>query len=398
MTIKSNPSTVRIAWNDIAAEPFRIFFPAAVMAGIAGVALWPLYLWGMIGFYPGLVHARIMAFGFFGGFIFGFLGTALPRMLSSKPFRFWEVLLLALVHGAMIVAFSTGSGAVGDILFLLLIAGFLGCVLLRLPQRKDLPPPGFVLVGLALACAAMGAVISVIQNFSELNAGWITFQKLLSYQGFVLLPILGIGPFIFPRLLGRPNPPEFPESPRPHEGWVRAALLALATGLVVLLSFVVEALAWHRTGHAIRFLIISIYVLVQMPLHPPKPFNALGGSIPVALACVLAGFLGIAFFPFYRVALLHLTLMGGFAVVTFVVATRVVFGHGGHVGRLSGRNRWLALAAGLIWLGMATRISGDLWPKLMASHYSYGAFLWIAGVLLWSAYVLPKVLTVESEK
>jgi hypothetical protein len=49
------------------------------------------------------------------------------------------------------------------------------------------------------------------------------------------------------------------------------------------------------------------------------------------------------------------------------------------------------IAAGLMLFAMATRVSGDIWPKVMASHYVYGAILWIAGVILWSIYVLPKV-------
>ena len=102
-------------------------------------------------------------------------------------------------------------------------------------------------------------------------------------------------------------------------------------------------------------------------------------------------------FPAYRVSLLHLTLVGGFAVITFVVATRVVFGHSGNLALVKGRNRWLLVAVGLMWFGMATRISGDFWPKILASHYTYGAIAWIAGVLLWAFHVLPKVLVTESE-
>ena len=105
----------------------------------------------------------------------------------------------------------------------------------------------------------------------------------------------------------------------------------------------------------------------------------------------------IAAFPAFRVSLLHLTLIGGFAVITFTVATRVVFGHSGNLEKLKSRNGWLLVAVGLMLFGMATRISGDLWPKIMAYHYIYGAVLWIAGVLLWSSCVLPKVLRVETE-
>ena len=47
---------------------------------------------------------------------------------------------------------------------------------------------------------------------------------------------------------------------------------------------------------------------------------------------------------------------------------------------------------------MATRISGDFWPKILASHYTYGALFWIAGALVWAGKVLPKVLVVEEEQ
>ena len=67
----SRPSGVNLSL--FAREPFRLFFPFAVLAGIVGVALWPLHFWGMVEWYPGQTHARIMAYGLFGGFIFDVL-------------------------------------------------------------------------------------------------------------------------------------------------------------------------------------------------------------------------------------------------------------------------------------------------------------------------------------
>ena len=113
----------RISLGDLGREPFRIFFPAGVFAGIAGVSLWPLYFTGRLEFYPGLSHARIMAYGMFGGFIFGFLGTAMPRMLAAKPLRLIEVLPLVLVHGAMVASFAATKLFLGDVLFLVLLGG-----------------------------------------------------------------------------------------------------------------------------------------------------------------------------------------------------------------------------------------------------------------------------------
>ena len=72
-------------FEQIGKEPFRVFFPEGVLAGIVGVAQWPLYSGGVTKFYLRLAHARLMAYGLFGRFIFGFLGTAMPRMVSVLP-------------------------------------------------------------------------------------------------------------------------------------------------------------------------------------------------------------------------------------------------------------------------------------------------------------------------
>lgn len=393
--MKTSP---RIALNDTASEPFRIFFPAGVLAGIVGVVLWPLYFWGVLEFYPGQTHARIMAYGLFGGFIFGFLGTAMPRMLSSNSFRLVEVIPLVTLHLAMVFSLAAGKVFLGDVLFLLLLASFFSCVAIRATRRKDMPPPGFVLVGVAFLCIVAGTILSIIQNFRDIDIFWITLQRLLSYQGFVLLPILGIGPFILPRFFGMTNTHDFPEALVPARGWIKKALLALAIAAIVIGSFFMEASGWLRSAHALRFAATLFYLILEMPFHrAPKAGNALGASIRIAFIGVLGGFLAVTLFPAYRVSLLHLTLVGGFAIVMFVVATRVVFGHSGNIALLKGRNRWMLVAVGLMLFGMATRMSGDFWPSLMQSHYIYGAILWIAGVMLWSAYVLPKVLIAGAE-
>jgi uncharacterized protein involved in response to NO len=393
-----NANTTRATLRDLAREPFRIFFPAGVLAGIVGVSLWPLHLLGAMEFYPGLIHARIMACGLFGGFIFGFLGTAMPRMLSAKPLCVAEVTILLTLYIGMVATFAFSQLFLGDALFLLLLATFVAFMARRAASRQDTPPPGFVLVGLALFSAAAGSVLGMLQHYRDLDAFWVTLQRLLSYQGFVLLPILGIGPFILPRFFGSQSAHDFPEALVPSPSWLKKAVLALTAGALVLTSFVIEANGSYRFAYGLRFATTLAYLLLEMPFHrAPKASHALGASIRIAFAGILAGFLAVSLFPAYRVGLLHLTLVGGFAVITFVVATRVVFGHSGNMALLQGRNRWLWFAVGLMLLGMATRISGDFWPKILASHYIYGALFWIAGVILWAVYVLPKVLVVEKE-
>lgn len=381
---------------DLGKEPFRVFFPAGALAGILGVALWPLHFTGIVSFYPGQAHVRLMAYGFFGAFILGFLGTALPRMFSARPFGLFNVSVLVAVYSFMVATYMAGKILWGDVLLLALLIIFLSVVTPRAAQRQDMPPPGFVLVGLAWLCVITGSILAVLQNWKEMDLFWVNLQRLLSSQGFVLLPILGIGPFLLPRFFGLESTHDFPEMLHPSKVWLRKALLAGVTGLVIIGSFVLEARGDFRTGHATRFAACLVYLGLEFPLAKAPTFSsALGASLRLALATLLAGFLTVALFPEYRVGLLHLTLVGGFAVITFVVATRVVLGHSGNLHRLKERNWWLIIAVGMMLFGMATRISGDFWPKIMASHYNYGAVLWAAGVFLWAWKVLPKVRFVE---
>jgi uncharacterized protein involved in response to NO len=381
-----------------AREPFRLFFPAATLAGIVGAALWPLHLLGVLANYPGQFHARIMAHGLFGGFIFGFLGTAMPRMLSAKPLRTPESFGLLLLHLAMVTAYASASMRAGDTLFVLLIFGFAAVMAGRIWKRKDLPPPGFVLVGLSLACVTAGALLSVFEG-NEPDPARLALQHLLTYQGFILLPILGIGPFILPRFFGLASPHDLPESRTPTREWTRKALLAAATGFAVIASFFIEAKGGYRLAYSIRFAVTLGYMLLEFPLRSgPAGRNVFGAAIRIALIGMVSGFLAIAIWPVYRVGLLHLTLVVGFAVITLVVATRVLFGHSGNIHLLKQRSRWFLVALGLMLFGMATRISGDFWPKIMASHYIYGAILWIVGLIIWAVYTLPKILIADQEQ
>ncbi len=390
----------RSAFADVGKERCRVFFPEAVLGGVVGVALWPLYFGGFTQFYPGQAHARIMAYGLFGGFIFGFLGTAMPRLLSLPPLGTRNVLLLLALHLTMVLAFAAQKILWGDVLFLSVLLLFLALMLRRLSRRQDTPPPGFILVGLAFLCVLSGAILAVLEPRMDeaASAYWITLQRRLSYQAFVLLPILGIGPFLLPRFFGQPSRHDFAETLTPSAAWKKKAALALGTGVLIVASFFIESAGWLRTAHAIRFATTLTYLLIEFPFRrAPKLTNALGASLSIAFSALVSGFILIGLFPAFRVGLLHLTLIGGFAVITFTVATRVMFGHSGNLEKLKGRNRWLLIAVGLMLFGMATRISGDFWPKIMASHYTYGAFLWIAGVLLWSCYTLPKVVEIEEE-
>ena len=65
-------------------EPYRVFFPLGMLAGIWGVMMWPMLYAGWLNFYPNEAHTRMMIEGFMGAFVVGFIGTAFPRLTGNR--------------------------------------------------------------------------------------------------------------------------------------------------------------------------------------------------------------------------------------------------------------------------------------------------------------------------
>lgn len=383
--------------RELAAEPFRLFFPLGILAGLTGVSLWPLHFLGL-GQYPGVPHARLMAHGFFGSFVLGFLGTAMPRMLGTHPLPPSLVTALGLSQLSVIALHLAGRTGLADLAMLASVLLLMVALLNRIRRRTDLPPPGFVLAGLGLACGVTGLLLGVTPIVDEGDAGRAILQTRLLYQGFLLLPVLGVGGFIFPGLLGAPNRHDFPEMRWPNRAWTGKAGEALAVGLVILASFGLEVRGDVSWAYGIRFGAAAVYLLRQVPLRSlAGRRSSVAHSLRAGLVLLLAGLLVVTLLPQWRVTLLHLTYASGLVLVTLAVATRVLFGHSGQPQRLHARNVWLIVAFALVFAGTLTRITGDFLPKILPTHYSYGALMWAVGIVLWAWKTLPAVLVADRE-
>ncbi len=388
----------RLTLAALCQEPFRVFFPAAVLAGIVGVLLWPLMLSGWMTDYPGPRHARLMIQGFFGGFIFGFLGTSLPRLLETRPLSAAEVFPLLALFLANLTAHTLGATRLGDALFtfeVLLLAVSFGR---RLRVRRDWPPPGFVLVALSFACSLAGIAIQWVGLRRELAPGWELLGRLWAYHAFILLCILGAGGFLLPRFLGITPRRKFATSAAITPEWRRAAGWASLAGTVIVLSFVGEATGWNRWAGVIRALTVLAYLGHEMPLEQLRwSRRGVQGFLLIGLICLPLGVLASSWLPGWRVGLSHIELISGFGLIALGVGTRVVFGHSGERQQLERFHPALTTAAILMLLGMLTRINGDLIPSTQATHYLYAAICWIGGLILWAVCVLPKVLQPDPE-
>lgn len=374
-------------WAD---EPFRIFFPLAVVAGVLGVSMWPLYFFEVIPFYPGMNHSRVMAFGFFGGFMMGFLWTALPRLLSSKRLSPWELMVLMVLYVSLVSAHFLGATVIGEGIVLLWLISLIGFAIPRVFRGSDLPPPGFILMLLGVLCAGGGTAISMLEARIEVDPEWLLLRQLLEFQGFLLLPVTGVGGFILPRILGLRERQSFDEGRRPSKGWWVQFCAATLVGFVVVGSFFLEVKGAFVWAYSFRFVAVMGYLSWQVPWHQATEKGTFVWGLQIGLGLFVAGILLIACFPEWRLPFLHLGLGIGLVMITIVVASRVVLGHTDRLVEMEGRQRWFAWVFGLIFLGVTSRMIGDFIPKILISHYNYGALFWGIGLIFWAYRLLVR--------
>jgi uncharacterized protein involved in response to NO len=195
---------------------------------------------------------------------------------------------------------------------------------------------------------------------------------------------MGVGIFLFPRLLGGAfGEPESAVSTRRS---LRDMILA---AVALLASFAVEIWLIPAAGQLLRaaaFVFALLHVRWRLPkgASPPGTLaNALRGC---CLPLAVAGLAAPAFLSARHIALDHLMFVGGFGLVCLIAGSRVLFGHSGDVARFH-RRSWIA--RGIVFavvLASLTRVSADFLPRVMISHYGYAAWSWAAGALLWGLW------------
>lgn len=367
-------------------EPYRLFFPLGMLAGIWGVMMWPMLYAGWIRFYPGEAHTRMMIEGFMGAFVLGFTGTAFPRLTGNRSWFGGEFVALLLLWFLTIASHASGNVAAGDAAF----SGLLGVLFLGMAGRwisgnKDTPPPGFVLAFAGILGAAVAAWALSRPGLSQVQTQW---ARLWLFQGFTLLPLMGIGPYLLPRFFGMPSSHAFDDSPTPPAGWWRKAIKAAIAGLLVVASFALEIAGKPLAGHLLRAAVILGWFALETPVLrraklPTTPANAARWAfIGLVAGCVCA-----AFWPLTRVGSMHLFFAAGIALITVAVGTRVILGHAGHHDLLNGKIVWLRWVIGLLVLAAATRMSSDFLPAVRISHFIYASWCWALGGVIWLAIV-----------
>lgn len=363
--------------NWLAAEPYRLFFASGALWSLVGVSLWPLFYAQQLGFYPNLVHARLMIEAFGGAFVVGFLGTAGPRMASAPKLTQLELMWLFALHQASAICHLRLMNVWGDGLFALLLGSLMLCLVLRVLRfRKEAPPPQMLLAVTGLSCGLVGALM-LLSSSTMLDVQRLRLANLLLYQGLLLPPVLGIGSFVFPRMLGGDfgDPKTAMQS---REKLIRSIVAAM----LLVSSFFLEAYGQVTIGYLLRAAVAVTYLLLEVRWKTSQ-----SGSLTTGLFWALGlgglGMLLVPTNPLQHVSIEHLLYVGGFGMLMLVVGSRVLYGHSGDLEGFFVKSKWVRF---LIFLGVltATTRATPAWvPSTTVSHHIYAAWTWGILICLW---------------
>lgn len=238
-------------------DPYRIFFPLGIVLGVMGVAIWPLYYFGMTGGYSGRSHAFVQVCGFLYCFAAGFLLTAIPRFTGTEaPPKFAQYALAGFIIVSTI-AFELQAFAIGHAAFLVAHIVLIFMAMRLFLHRQQNPPSTFGLVGAGLLSGFLAAALNSAIALEIVGPSWDLLGKRLLTEGMFLMLVLGVGGFLGPRLLGLAALPKFD---RLAAAPTRVRLIYAAAGLVLLMSLIAEYGFGVKPAAFLRALITTLVI------------------------------------------------------------------------------------------------------------------------------------------
>ncbi len=365
-------------------DPFRLFFPLGLAYGAWAIGIWSIFALGLMETYPGPQHATLALRGFELSFIVGFLMTSLPRFTETNVATKAEVLTAAFLLVLPAVLSGPGSPdvmafATGAVFVFLGVFGFR-----RFRGRKVNPPDSFAFVAAALILGLLGVV---------LNGHGLS--KSLAYHSFIPALILGIGGRLIPGLLGWTEIVAKQrvryEQPLPFLKVISPFILSLV--VLFLASFPLE-MAAQSAGRSVRAVVILAMAIVRWRLFK-RPVHKTAFAWLVWAACWLFvfGSFCYALLPRFELEAEHVIFIGGYSLLTLLVASRVTLAHSGPGSLNFEARRWpYILFAAAIFLSLITRVLATAIPTAYVSHLGYASMNWLIGLVLWGVYFLPRCL------
>jgi uncharacterized protein involved in response to NO len=248
------------------------------------------------------------------------------------------------------------------------------------------PPAAFVLIPIAVVHGLAGAVLISIGELLPLWA--VGLGKLLIQQGVFLCLVVGVGSLILPLMSGLAPPPDLGSSPRE----TRKAVLYATAGIAIFASLVLEHLGWATFGPVLRAVVVALgLALGGRAFRPPAKPGLHRKLVWLSTWMIPLGLVVSALLPELRVAALHVTFIGGFALMAFGVGTHVSLAHLGMEELALGSPWPVIVLATAIALALVTRLTADV-SDTYFEHLGWAAAFWLVGTAAWLIFFAPAFL------
>jgi uncharacterized protein involved in response to NO len=160
--------------------------------------------------------------------------------------------------------------------------------------------------------------------------------------------------------------------------------ILFAFGLLIIASIVVEHAFSHPSMMTLRGVLLLALLVFEGRLYRTPRLPGLQRRVVQGAAWLVPlGSIAAGIWTDYRVALLHITFVGGFSLLTLAIGSHVVLSHTDREALRDRAKVPVAIYAFLILLASATRASADLMLEGYFHHLAYASAVWIAATLGW---------------
>tara|TARA_Y100000782_G_scaffold4962_1_gene6038 strand:- start:284295 stop:285467 length:1173 start_codon:yes stop_codon:yes gene_type:complete len=381
----------------ICKDPFKLFFPIAIISMLYSCCLWLGYVFFEVGGFPLSQHANLFIGGFLYFSIIGFLLTAVPRFTGTDFLSKQELSVFIFITLCVLIFYFLGnltffwaSIASGWVMFLCFAVP-------RFLFRKQNPPYTFVFVGCGVIFGLLGSFINFLSEFEMGIFGALRpWGKLLFYDAMVTSFILGVGGRLIPGILGFV---EIVSGQRKVYEKTLPFLSVIPIDIIVSLivfvaSLIIEGAGALMVAFFLRATVITYFSIKYWRLHEKVKSEKWHGKM-LKLSCfmLLVGSWTLCFSVEQAIHIKHLIYIGSYCLMTLMVASRVIVAHSDESLDIEFK-KWPYLLVGLfVVLAALTRASAHLIKGSYVQHLGYAALVLIIGALVWAGVYMKKMYT-----
>lgn len=388
--------------EDLCKNPFRLFFPLAILCILYASGLW--FCHGILGMgvFPLQKHVNLFLGGFLYFSILGFLLTAIPRFtqtyfLSRLELSLYSIIILLVIFFFFIgdQTFFWGSICFGWMIFIFSASD-------RFLQRKQNPPYTFLFVGGGVFFGLTGSFLLFWETFApKILGSSAALGKLFFYDGMVTSFIIGVGGRLIPGIFGhveivkeQKKAYELPDS-----FLAVVPLKVLVSFALFIISYILDANDLQKIAFILRALIISFFAFKYWRLHEKVPSGKWHGKM-IKLSCwslFLASW-GICFTETYIIHLKHMIYIGSFCLLTIMVSSRVILAHNNESLNSEFKKFPYLVVGGLIFFAALTRASAIFIPNSYLRHLGYAGLVLFIAIAIWVKFFGKKLIVLNSDK